>query len=70
VKINSANKNIVDKFDGKVIELLAKIATGSAVHTYGSGLGIFDFSCKLNQYRNYNLEGWEGGFKAGCMMYL
>lgn len=55
VEIHSNTKSLVDKFDGKVIELLSKVATGSAVHTYGSGLGIFDFASKLNKYRNYNL---------------
>lgn len=47
VRINPMEKDD-PSFTEKVIELITKAALGGAGHTFGSGLGILDYSKKLN----------------------
>jgi|JI9StandDraft_1071089.scaffolds.fasta_scaffold509377_1 hypothetical protein len=58
VRIDPVEKNDPN-FAQRVIELISKAALGGAGHTFGTGLGILDYSKKLNEYRNLNLTKWS-----------
>ena len=68
--IRDQDNNPDPNFGNKVIELTVRLIFGIPGNEYGKGLGFLDYCRKFNEYRDYDIQGWDELQHMGFLMFL